>query len=71
MPPQEELDVLTIAEAARELGLAERTVVDRIHRGAMRGIRVGQRVWVVPRDEVEQWRSRGKLKAGRPRRQDG
>ena len=63
---QEGLDVLTVAETAEALGLTERGVQHRLRRGTMRGIRVGERLWVIPRDEVDAWRERGRLKPGRP-----
>ena len=61
-------DMLTVAETARALGLSERGIQDRLRRGTMRGIRIGQRLWVVPRDEVEAWQEKGKLRPGRPRK---
>jgi len=64
----EDLDIMTVAEAAKELGLSERTVQDRLQRGVMRGRRIGERVWVVHRNEVEKWKQRGKIRPGRPRR---
>lgn len=67
----EDLDVLTVAEAAKELGLSERGVQDRLRRGVMHGVRIGERVWVVPRSEVEEWKKRGKVRPGRPRRATG
>ncbi len=63
-------DMLTVAEAARALGLSERGIQDRLRRGAMRGVRIGQRVWVVSRAEVEAWQEKGKLKSGRPRKSE-
>ena len=63
----EDLDIMTVTEAARELGLTERAVQDRLQRGVMRGRRIGARVWVIHRTEVEKWKERGKLRPGRPR----
>ena len=60
-------DMLTVAEAAEELGLTVRGVQERLLRGAMRGERLTPRMWVIPREEVERWRGKGKMKPGRPR----
>lgn len=49
-------DLLTVAEAARELGVSRRTVQERIARGRMRAVRKSARLWLVPGDEVERWR---------------
>jgi excisionase family DNA binding protein len=59
------MDYLTIAEAAAELGVAERTVRYRVARGLMKGERIGKRVWVIPVQEVEAWKTRGPLPHGR------
>ena len=64
----EDFDIMTVAEAAKELGLSERAVQDRLQRGVMRGRRIGERVWVVSRAEVDKWKGRGKIRPGRPRR---
>ncbi len=60
-------DLMTVTEAAAALGMSVRGVADRLQRGTMRGVKVNPRLWLVPRDEVERWRERGKLKTGRPR----
>jgi len=65
----EDFDIMTVAEAAKELGLSERAVQDRLQRGVMRGRRIGERVWVVSRAEVDKWKERGKIRPGRPRRE--
>jgi excisionase family DNA binding protein len=62
---ENERDYLTAAEAAAILGLPGRTVRNRLQRGIMRGVAVHHRLWLVPRDEVERWRDRGKLPSGR------
>ncbi|MFN8558092.1 MAG: helix-turn-helix domain-containing protein [Dehalococcoidia bacterium] len=63
-------EMLTVAEAAQELGLTVRGVQERLLRGVMRGERLTPRMWVIPRTEVETWKERGRLKPGRPRRAD-
>lgn len=56
---------MTIEAAAAALGISASTVRARLQRGVMRGERAGQRMWMIPRDEVERWRSRGRLAPGR------
>jgi hypothetical protein len=34
----------------------------------MQGVKVNPRLWLVPRDEVDRWRGKGRLKPGRPRK---
>jgi excisionase family DNA binding protein len=58
------VDYTTVQEAAEALGLSIRGVRERIERGEMQAQRMGARLWVIPRDEVERWRGRGKLKPG-------
>jgi len=62
-------EYLTVAEVARELGMTERAIHKRITSGHMRAERFGERVVLVPTEEVERWRGVGKLKPG-PKRQD-
>ena len=69
MGQEGERNMLTVAEAAEELGISVRGVQERLLRGAMRGERLTPRMWVIPRDEVERWRDKGRLKPGRPRKQ--
>jgi excisionase family DNA binding protein len=60
---------MTLADAARELGLDPSTLRYRLKRGDMRGEKVGPRTWLIPRDEIERWRHIGRQKPGRkPRR---
>ncbi len=66
MKRESERDMLTVAEAAQELGITVRGVQERLLRGAMRGERLTPRMWVIPREEVERWRGKGRLKPGRP-----
>ena len=61
---QEERTLLTVAETARELGLSVEGIQKRLRTGVMRGERVSPRLWLVPRDEVERWRARGRLRPG-------
>lgn len=58
-------DLLTVAEAASELGLTVRGVQDRLLRGLMRGERVSPRLWMISRAEVERWKTLGRQRPGR------
>ena len=63
---------MTVAEAARVLGLTRQAVVVRLRRGQMRGVQVHPRLWMIPKSEVERWRVLGKQRPGRkPRQQRG
>ena len=63
------MDYLTVTQAATELGITPDGVRDRIQRGLMHAERVNPRLWMIPREEVERWRGKGKLKPGPKRRQ--
>ena len=64
----EERDLLTLHEVATVLGVPVRTVQNRVRAGHMRGERMHARLWLVPRAELEPWRSVGRLKPGPKRR---
>ena len=66
-----ERELLTVTEAADELGLTVRGVQERLRRGLMRGERVSPRLWMVPRAEVERWKALGRQKPGRKPKGDG
>jgi excisionase family DNA binding protein len=55
---------MTVTEAANALGVAEETIRKRIQRGAMQARRVGERVLLIPSDEVDRWREIGRVKPG-------
>ena len=59
-----------VAEVARELGLTHRAVLARIARGEMKAERVHPQLYLIPTEEVERWRGRGKLKPGPKRRSE-
>lgn len=61
-------EMLTVAEAARELGISHAGVHRRLVRGDMRGRLMHGRLWLVSRAEVERWKERGKLSPGPKRR---
>lgn len=62
--------MLSVAEAAQVLGLSERTVQVRLQRRVMRGDRIGKRLWVIPRAEVDRWLPVGRRKPG-PKSKEG
>ena len=59
---------MTITEAAQVLGLHRATVHRRLESGVMRGERVHEKLWLIPREEAERWRDKGRLPVGRPRK---
>jgi excisionase family DNA binding protein len=61
----EAIDYLTVEQAAHELGLPARTVRERVRRGLMAGTKVNARLVLIPREEVEAWRGRGRIRPGR------
>lgn len=62
-------DVLTVTEAAGELGMSVRGLQKRIERGDVRAERVNPRLWLIPRAEVERWKRLGRQRPGpRPAR---
>ena len=62
-------EYMTVAEAARALGLSERAVHKRITTGPMQAERFGALVWQIPVEEVERAKAAGRLKPG-PKRRD-
>jgi len=59
------MDVMTVPQAAKVLGLTERGILARIARGDMRAERLGGKVWVIAREEVERWQALGRQRPGR------
>jgi excisionase family DNA binding protein len=55
---------MTVAQAAKVLGLSLATVRRHVQEGRMKGERVGARVWLIPEEEIERWKGIGKLKRG-------
>ena len=56
--------MVTVSEAATLMGLSVAAIEKRLQRGDMRGVKVNPRLWLIPREEVEAWRKRGRLKPG-------
>ncbi len=57
--------MLTVAEVAHELGLSVRGVQNRIARGQLQSELVHPRLRLIPREEMERWRTLGKQRPGR------
>jgi excisionase family DNA binding protein len=57
--------VVTLSEAAAQLGLAPATLRRQIHNGAMRGKLIGK-TWTVTPREVERYRAEHLGRPGRP-----
>ena len=60
---------MTVTQAAHALDLAPQTIQARLKRGAMRGVLVHPRLWLIPKSEVERWRQLGRQKTGPKPRQ--
>ena len=60
------MQMYSVAEVARALGVAERTVHGWIERGVLHAVRVGRRVWTVPESEVQRLQRSPLPRAGRP-----
>lgn len=63
----EDSDLLTVEEAARELGMVAGAVRRAIHEGRITPRRFSPRVMLIPRAEVERYK-RERRPAGRPRK---
>jgi excisionase family DNA binding protein len=59
--------LLTLAEAAAQLGLAASTLRNQIHNGRLRARLVGK-TWTITSAELERYRRESVGKAGRPRK---
>ena len=55
---------MSVREAAVALGMSERAIRNRIERGDMQATRIGARVFVIPRSEVERWQQLGRKRPG-------
>ena len=62
-------DMVTVREAARQLGISPLAVQQRIANGEMEAVRITARLLLVPRSEVERWKAVGRRKGGRPRKE--
>ncbi len=56
---------LTMAEAARWLGVSESTVSRMLAKGTLAGERFGNRVWAIPAAEVERLKAAPRPRPGR------
>lgn len=57
-------DLLTVQQAAAELGIEGSVVRRRLIAGALKGERVHSRLWLIPRTEVERAKAAGPLRRG-------
>jgi len=64
MPEETARPMVTVTEAASMLGMTPAGIARRLQRGVMHGVKVNPRLWLIPTDEVERWRERGRLKPG-------
>jgi excisionase family DNA binding protein len=55
---------MSVSEAAAAIGISVTALRDRIRNGQVRADRVGQRVLLVPTEEVERLRGTGRMKPG-------
>lgn len=60
-------DLVTLRDAAREIGVDPSALRHRLKVGTLRGENIAGRVWLIPRSEVDRARREGRLKPG-PRR---
>jgi excisionase family DNA binding protein len=58
------MEYMTVAEAAKALGLSENGIRDRIYRGEMQADRLGPRLFAIPVSEIERWRAIGRVRPG-------
>ena len=60
--------MVTTTEAAGELGISRYAVLKRIDAGHFPGaVRATKRLWLIPREEVQQAKAGGRLRPGRKR----
>jgi excisionase family DNA binding protein len=64
------MEYVTVDEAAELLALTVWGIRERIRRGDMRAVRLGKRVWAIPREEVDRWKVLGRQKPGPKRRRE-
>lgn len=55
---------MTVKEAAGALQISERAVLKRINSGHLRARRIGERLFVIEREEIERAAAEGRLKPG-------
>lgn len=63
------MEYVSVADAARLLGVSGRTIRTRIEQGAMKAEAVNPRLWLIPFEEIERWKGMGSPPRGRPRRE--
>ena len=68
MPIRE--DLLSVAEAAQELGLTRPAIRRAIQRGLIEPVRLDGRTNLIPRAQVERYRAQHRGRMGRPAKSD-
>ncbi len=58
-PEDDPRPLLTVSEAAVQLGISPRALGYRLQRGTMHGVKVNPRLWLLPHAEVAAWQARG------------
>jgi excisionase family DNA binding protein len=61
-------DLLTVAQAAAELGMQPDSVRRAIHQGRLQAVRLGPKATMITRAELARYASADKRPGGRPRR---
>jgi excisionase family DNA binding protein len=59
------MDVMTVQEAAAVLGIEGSVIRRRLIAGTMKGHKVNDRLWLIPKREVEKWRKMAPIPKGR------
>jgi excisionase family DNA binding protein len=59
------MDTMTVQQASAVLGVEASVIRRRLIAGRMRGIKVNERLWLIPKREIEKWRTI-KPRVGRP-----
>lgn len=65
------VDLLTVSQAAVEIGCSSANLRAAIERGALKATKYGPRAWMIERAEVERYKSENKGNVGRPKKTEG
>jgi excisionase family DNA binding protein len=55
---------MSVSDAAAAIGISVTALYDRIRNGQVKAERVGRRVLLIPQEEVERLRGKGRMKPG-------
>jgi excisionase family DNA binding protein len=50
------MDHMTVTEAAKYLGLSRRTIFRLMDRGILTGEKLGEFLWIIPKDQLDAYR---------------